>query len=636
MMQLFRNIDHIINVDLSNKININKHIYIRRNDINSHRFVIIFYYNLIACNLKGTTARIYFRKPDTTQIFMDCTMFNALCGNISCLLETKVVSCVGNIATEIIIYGDNGRIITSVVFSFTVIENTIHTALDVDIIKAKQNEFARETKVVNQGTKLNKVGLSLEQKINKNDLYVNVLDYGAKGDGITDDTIAIQDCINKTSSTGVIFFPSTGSFYNVTSLNIPQDKNNLKLLGTGMVQSCIYFSSSIGISIQAEGVYIDSLKIKGAGIYTPDSYIFKDQRPNNRADFDITIRNCFILDVETVVYCRGRGVIIEFNAFYRIRHQIIKADFPLLEGFQPGLENTQTYNSGFRGFIFRDNRVHYSPCEILNNVGKNKMNLSGVLITGNQLEGSTAYIEGYVRNCVISNNIHYHIGNVREALIMLHGCDNVNIELNVSGKKVANEGLDSYSNKIVHCTGKYNNLTIKANIQDVYKDVFYFNAGGKNLDIHVNANNICRADASCYSLLKLDNEAVVYDGVNIHGTINSPSSQFTAVKCCGNIVKNHNVNLDIIGDFLSYSNLDSCLPSTRKTVSGLYSGDGTENRQITIRYNPAIVQVYSNNFFGIKHIGTSLLAPDLTINNSGFTVTSTANVLNEIYVYIVQ
>ena len=48
--------------------------------------------------------------------------------------------------------------------------------------------------------------------------------------------------------------------------------------------------------------------------------------------------------------------------------------------------------------LFRDNRVYYSPCEILNNVGENKMNLSGVLITGNQLEGSTTYIEGYVRN----------------------------------------------------------------------------------------------------------------------------------------------------------------------------------------------------------------------------------------------
>jgi len=640
-MLLSRYIDHLINIDLANRININKHINIRKNDINSHRFVITLYYKLLAYDLTGATARIYFKKPDTTKILRNCIIYNALNGNISCLLEPHVVSCAGIVATEMIIYDDKGRIITSVDFNFTVIENITYKTLEADIYKAKQNEVVDVIKnsgdwEVEIGTKLNKVDSSLEEKVNKGDLFVNVLDYGAKGDGISNDTIAIQNCINKISSNGIIFFPATGSFYSVTSITIPEDKNNLKLLGAGMLHSYICFSSPVGISIQAEGVHIDSLKIKGAGIYTSDSYIFKDERPNNRADFDITIRNCFILDSETAVFCRGRGVIIEFNAFYRIRHQIIKADFPLLEGFQPGPEDIQTYKSGFRGFIFRDNRVHYSPCEILNNVGINKMNLSGVLITGNQLEGSTTYIEGYVRNCEITNNIHYQIGNVREALIILHGCDNVNIELNVSGKKVCNEGIDSYSNKIVHCTGKYNNLTIKANIQDVYKDVFYFNAGGKNLDIQVNASNICKADTSCYSLLRLDNPAAVYNGVNVRGTISSPAPDFTAVKRSGNIVKNHNINLDIIGDFLSYNNLDSCVPSTRKTVNGLYSGDGTTNRQITVRYKPALVQVYSNDFLGIKSIGNSTLAPNITINNSGFTVTLTANVLNETYVYIVQ
>jgi len=592
---MFRTTEHIINIDLIRKRNIHQTINIIKNDVDSHKFVISLYYNSVAFDLEGKTARIYFQKPDFTKWHSDCIINNELRGNISYLLEAQVLSCVGVVATEIVVYGVNGQIITSVFFRFTVVDANI-----------------------------------------RGELFVNVQDFGAKGDGITNDTIAIQNCINKASSTGVIFFPSTGSFYNVTSLTIPEDKNNLKLLGTGMVHSYICFSSPNAISIQAEGVHIDSLKIKGAGIYASDSYIFKDERPNNRADFDITIRNCFILDVETAVFCRGRGVIIEFCAFYRIHYQIIKADFPLLEGFQPGPEDIQAYKSGFRGFIFRDNRIHYSPCEILNNVGENKMNLSGVLITGNQLEGSTTYIEGYVRNCEITNNIHYHIGNVREALIILHGCDNVNIELNVSGKKKSNEGIDSYSNKIVHCTGKYNNLTIKANIQDVYKDVFYFNAGGENLDLQVNASNICIADTSCYSLLRLGDAVSVYDGVNVRGTIKSPASNFTAVKRCGNLVKNHNINLDIIGDFLSYNNLDSVETSTRKTVSGLYSGDGTTNRQITIKYKPALVQVFSNNFFWIKPIGTSILAPNIIINDSGFTVTLTANLPNETYVYVVQ
>lgn len=473
-------------------------------------------------------------------------------------------------------------------------------------------------------------------KRNKFCSYVNVLDFGAKGDGITDDTIAIQNSINTASSAGVIFFPPTGSFYKVTSLTIPRNKNSLKLLGTGKSNSCICFDSHLAISVQAEGVIIDSLKLKGAGLDAKSSYIIKDERPSNSADFDVTIRNCYILEIETVVYCRGRGVIIEGSAFFRIRYQIIKADFPLLVDFVPGPRDIQTYKSGFRGFIFRDNRVHYSPCEILNNVGSNKMNLNGVLITGNQLEGSTTYIEGYVRNCEISNNIHYHIGNVREALIILHGCDNVNIELNVSGKRKSNEGIDSYSNKIVHCIGKYNNLTIKANIRDVYKDVFYFNAGGENLDIQVNANNICLADTGSYSLLKLDNNAAEYEGINVRGTINSPASNFIAVKRSRNVVKNHNINLDIIGKFLCYDNLDSTEISTRKVINGMYVGDGNTNRQIVVKYMPAIVQVYSNNFLGVKQIGASKVTPNITINDLGFTVKLTANRLGETYVYIAQ
>jgi len=598
-----RTIDHIIRIDLISRRNLHQTIKIRKNDINSHKFVITINYNSVAFDLTGKTAKIYFQKPDFTKLHADCIIDNALRGNVSYLLETKVLSCVGVVVAQIVIYGNNGQIVTSISLRFTVMENTAYRVADENI---------------------------------KGGLFVNVLDCGAKGDGSTDDTKAIQNCINKAPSTGVIFFPSTGSFYNVTNITIPKEKNNLKLLGTGMVHSYICFSSPIGISIQAEGVHIDSLRIKGAGIYTSNSYIFKDERLNNRADFDITIRNCFILEAETVVFCRGRGVIIEFCAFYAIRYQIIKANFPLLKGFQPGPEDIQTYKSGFRGFIFRDNRVHYSPCEILNNVGENKMNLSGVLITGNQLEGSTGYIEGYVRNCEISNNIHYHSGNVREALIILHGCDNVNIELNVSGKKKSNEGVDSYSNKIVQCTGKYNNLTIKANIQDVYKDVFYFNAGGENLDIQVNASNICIEETSQYSLVRLDNKEAVYDGINIRGTIRGAGPNFIAVKRCDNLVRNHNINLNIIGDFLLYNNLDSCEPSIRKTTSGVYLGDGTTNRQITIKYKPALIQVFSNDFLGVKSIGTNILSPNITINDSGFTVTLAANMLNETYVYIVQ
>ena len=42
------------------------------------------------------------------------------------------------------------------------------------------------------------------------------------------------------------------------------------------------------------------------------------------------------------------------------------------------------------------------------------------------------------------------------------------------------------------------------------------------------------------------------------------------------------------------------------------------------------------NFFWIKPIGTSILAPNIIINDFGFTVNLTANLPNENYVYAVQ
>ena len=119
---MINTIDHIINIDLANKININKQINIKQNDTNSHKFVINIFNNSLAYDLTGTTARIYFQKADDTKVFLDCTLDDVLTGKISCLLTTQVSSYAGLVASEITIYGTAGEILTSVTFNFTVSE----------------------------------------------------------------------------------------------------------------------------------------------------------------------------------------------------------------------------------------------------------------------------------------------------------------------------------------------------------------------------------------------------------------------------------------------------------------------------------------------------------------------------------
>ena len=63
------------------------------------------------------------------------------------------------------------------------------------------------------------------------DSVINVLDHGAKGDGVTDDTAAIQNALNAYAGKAVVFIPDTGQPYMVNPL-LPPTGTDLLLHGT--------------------------------------------------------------------------------------------------------------------------------------------------------------------------------------------------------------------------------------------------------------------------------------------------------------------------------------------------------------------------------------------------------------------
>ena len=65
---------------------------------------------------------------------------------------------------------------------------------------------------------------------------VNVLDHGAKGDGITDDTAAIQATLNTYAGKAVVFLPDTGHPYMVSTLLAPTG-TDLLIHGTLMAKA---------------------------------------------------------------------------------------------------------------------------------------------------------------------------------------------------------------------------------------------------------------------------------------------------------------------------------------------------------------------------------------------------------------
>ncbi|MBK5243398.1 BppU family phage baseplate upper protein, partial [Clostridium sp.] len=141
---MINTINHNINIDLINKINMNKSINIKQNDTDSHNFKINIYNNSVGYDLTGLTAKIYFLKADNTKIFQDCTLDDAINGKMNCILSTQTLSFVGIVSAEITIYGTSGEVLTSITFDFNVTK-----VLRDDLAIESTSEFTALTTALN-------------------------------------------------------------------------------------------------------------------------------------------------------------------------------------------------------------------------------------------------------------------------------------------------------------------------------------------------------------------------------------------------------------------------------------------------------------------------------------------------------
>lgn len=127
--------------------------------------------------------------------------------------------------------------------------------------------------------------------------FVDVRSYGAVGDGVTDDTTAIQNAIDSIT-TGVVFFP-TGTYKYSTKLTL---KKGVSLLGSGPMSSVLYFT---GVT---EGLYIcwdavgtpettiQFLQLKGPGGSTAGNYCIYAPGGTGKVIAKLCIANVLIDD----------------------------------------------------------------------------------------------------------------------------------------------------------------------------------------------------------------------------------------------------------------------------------------------------------------------------------------------------
>lgn len=104
------------------------------------------------------------------------------------------------------------------------------------------------------------------------ELIINVKAYGAKGDGVTDDTAAINDALSQISSgeKGILFFPAGGTYRITSPINTGNiDNREVSFYGLG---ATLTFADSSGLQIRNSNVVIFGFKFNNISGVTASTY----------------------------------------------------------------------------------------------------------------------------------------------------------------------------------------------------------------------------------------------------------------------------------------------------------------------------------------------------------------------------
>ncbi len=124
-------------IDVNQKIN--DIVTAKQNDIASRFLDVSLYSNSVPINLTGHSVKIYFKKPDNTQVFTEGEITDATAGRCQFELTTQTLSVYGDLKVEISIWNGDTQVLTTQTFTITVFEmlrsdNTVESTNEFGVL----------------------------------------------------------------------------------------------------------------------------------------------------------------------------------------------------------------------------------------------------------------------------------------------------------------------------------------------------------------------------------------------------------------------------------------------------------------------------------------------------------------------
>ena len=441
---------------------------------------------------------------------------------------------------------------------------------------------------------------------------VSVKDFGATGDGSTDDTAAIQAALNSAAS---VFFPNAK--YRITS-TLSQTVLNQKLYGDisrgNDLDAKIFLDSSSSsngvINVRAPGTTIESLVLEGKGSTVANSYVIDANEEGfdsaNNGNVDLTLINCNITDAKTLVKITGRGLQADSSSFVSYTNAI-ELDWP--SNFVAGSNPDQKLKTGMRAYGIRGCRFHGGSSNFaLKNVGSNAANIHGLQFTDNYIDTNTAIFKGHLHDSLFSNNVIIHSYPSAYFLFDIEGGSNFQINNNVFygmddngagteenllgiaaltncvGCQIDNNTINRVERDVVSTSGTCSNISVSGNIM---KNICLSNDGGTT-------RSPVRVNAAIDKLMVKNN---IIDLTEI-----TPSSwnKSEIIKNTGNYtITDHDVRGNMFDD--TYWNLHNFPDNSTVGISTSdrnierYDGDGTTSQTFTFAFKPLAVMAFNTN-----------------------------------------